>query len=116
MDYWKLLAIPSAIWGSLQISERVRGTRAKHPKLYKWSLFLAALVIAFWLGALITARRNAGPTATKPDENAPAAKRPPISQKAQDSDCSNIVAGRDANVNCSAPEKDDGKNKTLPNH
>jgi len=38
-------------------------------------------------------------------QNAPAQSVPPtVQQKAEDSNCSNVIAGKDANVNCSSEE------------
>jgi hypothetical protein len=47
---------------------------------------------------------------------APAAAPRSIDQKAQDSDCSNTVAGGDANIKCSPPERDHGKKKASPSY
>ena len=87
-----------------------------NPMKWDWqsrlALFIGITAFAFLLSHQIHLRNEAIRTGTAPTQlNAPAAT---IEQKATDSACSNVVAGRDATVDCPSDQKDHDAKKTNP--
>ena len=95
-----------------------------NPMKFDWlqrvSLFIAIVAFAYFLSHSLHLRNEAirSGSAKHPSQNTPAQIQPApppakIDQKAEDSNCSNVIAGKDANVNCSSGEvKENAKKST----
>jgi hypothetical protein len=87
----------------------------------RFALFIGVLAFAFLVSHQLHLRSEAIRAGTAPVTSAPAAAAsgtasapsPTIEQKAADSVCSNVVAGKDAKIDCST-EQENGSAKKHP--
>jgi len=97
-----------------------------NPMKFDWrsriSLFIALTALAYFLSHMLHLRNEAirmgsekhssqGPS---PAKTQPTSVAPSIQQKARESNCSNVVAGGDANVNCPPVEEKQDAKKSGP--
>jgi hypothetical protein len=97
-----------------------------NPMKFDWpqriSLFIALLAFSYFLSHTLHLRNEAnrlGSVKRSSQGSSPAKVQPgsatsTINQKAEDSDCSNVVAGGDANVNCPPAEEKSNAKKSVP--
>jgi hypothetical protein len=95
-----------------------------NPMKFDWlqriSLFIAILAFSYFLSHTLHLRneaiRSGSPKHSdqnlSPAQVQPAPPPPKIQQNAEDSNCSNVISGRDSNVNCSSGEVKENAKKS----